>query len=49
MSKMSNVFLMLDQGFSDDDILEMLDISYEYLDYCIECWQEECAMEAENV
>ena len=49
MSKMSTVFLMLDQGFSDDEICFSLDISEEYLDYCIDCWQEECEMGAENV
>jgi hypothetical protein len=49
MSKMSNVFLMLDQDFSDLDIINALDISEEYLEYCIDCWQEEMEMGVENV
>lgn len=41
MSKMNNVFLLLDEGFTDDEICGMLDISYEYLDYCIVIYNEE--------
>lgn len=41
MSKMNNVFLLLDEGFTDDEICGMLDISYEYLDYCITIYNEE--------
>lgn len=41
MSKMNQVFLLLDQGYSDEEICGMLDISYEYLDYCVHIYNEE--------
>lgn len=49
MSKMSSVFLLLDQGYDDLFIMASLDISEEYLDYCVECWTQETSKEIENV